>query len=56
VLVIEGRCTVIIGDSTTVLTAGQELVVPKQTRQRMEVAAGTRTLHVFGGRRAERES
>jgi mannose-6-phosphate isomerase-like protein (cupin superfamily) len=55
VLVIEGCCTVIIGDSRTELTAGQELVVPKGTRQRMEVAAGTRTVHVFGGRRAERE-
>ena len=56
VLVIQGRCSVSIGDSTTVLTAGHELVVPKGTRQRMEVAAGTRTLHVFGGRSAERES
>jgi hypothetical protein len=29
---------------------------PKGTHQRMEVAAGTRTPHVFGGKRANRET
>jgi len=53
--VIEGRCTVIIGDNRTDFNAGQEFLVPKGTPQRMEVAAGTRTLHVFGGKRAHRE-
>jgi len=54
VLVIEGRCTAIAGDVTRELSAGDELVIPKGTRQSMSVTAGTRTMHVFGGRRAER--
>jgi quercetin dioxygenase-like cupin family protein len=55
VLVIEGRCTVIIDGTRTELRAGHEFVIPKGTRQRMEVAAGTRTMHAFGGKRASRE-
>jgi mannose-6-phosphate isomerase-like protein (cupin superfamily) len=54
VLVIEGRGVIIVGDERIELRAGQEFVIPKGTRQCMEVAAGTRTLHVFGGRRARR--
>jgi quercetin dioxygenase-like cupin family protein len=54
VLVIEGRCTVIIGEARTELRAGQEMIIPRGTRQSMEVAAGTRTMHVFGGKRAQR--
>jgi quercetin dioxygenase-like cupin family protein len=56
VLVIEGRCAVLLGSERIELRAGQEFVIPKGTRQRMEVAAGTRTMHVFGGKRASRES
>jgi quercetin dioxygenase-like cupin family protein len=56
VLVIEGRCTVIFGSDRTELHSGQEFLIPRGTLQRMEVAAGTRTLHVFGGKRANRES
>jgi len=56
VLVVEGRATVIIGDERTVLTAGLEMVIPKGTKQQMAVTAGTRTIHVFGGKRARRES
>lgn len=55
VLVIEGRGAIVVGDVRTELRAGDEMVIPKGTVQRMEVAAGTRTLHVFGGRRAERQ-
>ncbi|MFO0570059.1 MAG: cupin domain-containing protein [Polyangiaceae bacterium] len=56
VLVIEGRCTVVVEGQRVELGPGQEFVVPKGARQSMEVTAGTRTLHVFGGRRATRES
>jgi mannose-6-phosphate isomerase-like protein (cupin superfamily) len=56
VLVIEGRCAILLGSERIELRAGQEFVIPKGTRQRMEVAAGTRTMHVFGGKRASRES
>jgi quercetin dioxygenase-like cupin family protein len=55
VLVVEGQVTAILGDEKIVLTAGQELVIPKGTKQSMAVTAGTRTLHVFGGKRARRE-
>jgi quercetin dioxygenase-like cupin family protein len=56
VLVIQGRCAVIVGHTRTELRAGDEFVIPKGTRQSMEVAAGTRTMHVFGGKRAQRAS
>jgi quercetin dioxygenase-like cupin family protein len=56
VLVIEGRCVIVLGSERFELKAGQEFVIPKGTRESMEVAAGTRTMHVFGGRRARRES
>ena len=55
VLVVEGLATVIIGNERTVLTVGREMVIPKGTRQRMAVTAGTRTIHVFGGKWARRE-
>lgn len=55
VFVIEGSCTAIIGETRTVLRPGDELFVPKGTVQSMAVVAGTRTMHVFGGKRAERE-
>jgi quercetin dioxygenase-like cupin family protein len=56
VLVIEGRCTAIVDGRRIELGAGQELHIPRGTRQSMEVIAGTRTMHVFGGRRARREN
>ena len=56
VIVVEGQATVIIGNETTVLAPGDEMVIPKGTKQRMAVTAHTRTIHVFGGKRARRES
>ena len=56
VLVIEGRCAIILGSERFELCAGQEFVIPRGTRQSMEVVAGTRTMHIFGGKRASRES
>jgi len=55
VLVVEGRATVLVGAESRVLDAGDETTIPKGTRQRMSVTAGTRTVHVFGGQRARRE-
>ena len=56
VLVIEGSARVILAEGReTALHAGDEMVIPRGTRQRMAVSAGTRTMHVFGGRRAERD-
>lgn len=56
VLVIEGRCFVIVEDRCVELVAGQELFIPNGTRQSMAVVACTRTMHVFGAPRAERET
>jgi quercetin dioxygenase-like cupin family protein len=56
VFVLEGRCTAIVEGRRVDLHAGQELHIPKGLRQSMEVIAGTRTMHVFGGKRAERTS
>jgi quercetin dioxygenase-like cupin family protein len=56
VVVIEGQCTALLDEKDpVVLNAGDELFVPRGTRQRMAVRAGTRTMHVFGGKRANRE-
>ena len=55
VLVVDGRATVIVGDESRVLVAGDEMTIPRGTKQRMSVTAGTRTIHVFGGQRARRE-
>ena len=55
VVVIQGRCVVTMGESQVELRAGDELLVPKGTPQSMTVSAGTRTVHVFGAKRAKRE-
>jgi len=54
VVVIQGKCTVTMGETAVELAAGDELLIPKGTPQRMAVSAGTRTVHVFGGKRAQR--
>lgn len=56
VFVVEGRCAAILGDRRIELTTGDELVIPRGVKQRMAVAAGTRTIHAFGGQRARRAS
>lgn len=55
VFVIEGKCVAILDEQRIELIAGRELHIPRGTRQSMEVFAGTRTVHVFGGKRATRE-
>ena len=54
VFVIEGECVAILEGQRVELVAGQELHIPPGTRQSMAVVAGTRTMHVFGGKRATR--
>jgi mannose-6-phosphate isomerase-like protein (cupin superfamily) len=54
VVVLEGSVTAIMGDRRVELAKGDELLVPRGTKQSMAVAAGTRTMHVFGGPRARR--
>jgi len=55
ILVVEGRATLIVDGKERVLEVGDEAVIPRGTTQRMAVVAGTRTIHVFGGRRARRD-
>ncbi len=55
VFVIQGKCIVVMGENRVELAAGDELLVPRGTPQSMMVSAGTRTVHVFGGKRAERQ-
>jgi len=56
VFVIAGSCAIHIDGRRAELRAGDEFFVPKGTPQSMDVTAGTRTVHVFGGKRARRES
>ena len=56
VFVLEGACTAVVDGARIELVAGQELHVPAGARQTMTVSAGTRTMHVFGGKRARRQT
>jgi len=47
------RCLV-IGGRKIELRAGEEFCIPRGVSHAGEVVAGTRTIHAFGGRRAER--
>ncbi|SPF34300.1 conserved hypothetical protein [Candidatus Sulfotelmatobacter kueseliae] len=53
-LVVEGCYTLIIADRKIPLRAGEEYVIPRGILHGGEVVAGTRTIHAFGGHRAER--
>jgi mannose-6-phosphate isomerase-like protein (cupin superfamily) len=53
-LVVEGCYTLLIGGQRVPVKAGEEYVIPRGVRHGGEVAAGTRTIHAFGGHRADR--
>jgi mannose-6-phosphate isomerase-like protein (cupin superfamily) len=53
-LVVEGCYTLIIDGRRIPVSAGEEYFIPRGTPHRGEVVAGTRTIHAFGGQRAER--
>lgn len=53
-LMVQGQYTLIIGEKRVSLGHGQEYLIPKGTVHGGEVAAGTRTIHAFGGKRALR--
>ncbi|HMA94365.1 MAG TPA: cupin domain-containing protein [Polyangiaceae bacterium] len=53
-VVIEGEYTLVLEGREIIVGAGQEYFIPKGTRIAGRVRAGTRTIHMFGGRRAER--
>ena len=54
-LVVQGEYTLIIEDRKIPLAAGQEYHIEKCVTHSGECIAGTRTIHVFGGKRVERE-
>ena len=53
-VVVEGSYTLILDGHEVCVNAGQEYFIPRGTKIAGRVTAGTRTIHVFGGRRAER--
>ena len=55
-VVVEGCYTLIIDGQKIPARAGEEYFIPKGVRHSAEVLAGTRTIHAFAGRRAERAS
>jgi len=54
-IVVQGCYTLIIEGERIPVRAGEEYVIPRGVRHGGEVAAGTRTIHAFGGHRAARE-
>ena len=53
-LVAQGCYTLVIRGERIRLTAGQEYFIPRGVPHSGEVVAGTRTIHAFGGHRADR--
>ncbi|MFA4901169.1 MAG: cupin domain-containing protein [Desulfobaccales bacterium] len=54
-VVIQGKYTIMIGGHKIPIGAGEEYFIPKGLAHAGEYIAGTRTIHAFGGKRAERE-
>ena len=53
-IVVQGRYTLIINGERITLKAGQEYFIPRGVLHSGEVLANTRTIHAFGGHRADR--
>jgi mannose-6-phosphate isomerase-like protein (cupin superfamily) len=52
--VVEGCYTLVIDEKRIPLRAGDEYLIPSGVVHGGDVVAGTRTIHAFGGHRAER--
>ena len=55
-LVVAGHYTLILDGQRVRLNPGDEYTIARGTPHSGEVEAGTRTIHVFGGHRADRAS
>lgn len=55
-IVVQGCYTLIINGERIPVEAGQEYFIPRGVPHSGEVVAGTRTVHAFGGHRADRDS
>ena len=53
-IVVQGCYTLIVDGRRISIKAGEESFIPKGVWHGGETVAGTRTIHAFGGRRAER--
>lgn len=53
-VVVEGSYTLIINGDRIPVDAGKEYFIPRGLAHSGEVLAGTRTIHAFGGHRADR--
>ena len=53
-LVVQGCYTLIMDGRRIPVKAGEEYLIPRGTLHAGEVLAGTRTIHAFGGHRADR--
>jgi quercetin dioxygenase-like cupin family protein len=53
-LVVQGCYTLIINGERIPVKAGEEYLIPRGVAHSGEVLAGTRTIHAFGGHRADR--
>lgn len=56
VVVVQGCYTLLIDGKRIPVRAGEEYCIPRGTSHAGEVAAGTRTIHAFGGCRVKRAS
>jgi len=54
-LVVQGCYTLLIAGKRICVKAGEEYLIPRGVPHSGEVVAGTRTIHAFGGHRADRE-
>jgi quercetin dioxygenase-like cupin family protein len=55
-VVLQGEYTLIMGDDEKPVGPGQEFFIPRATPHAGRFVAGTRTIHAFGGRRAQRNT
>jgi mannose-6-phosphate isomerase-like protein (cupin superfamily) len=53
-IVVQGCYTLIIHGERIPVKAGEEYLIPRGVSHGGEVLAGTRTIHAFGGHRADR--
>lgn len=56
IVVVRGCYTLFFADGEVRLRAGEEHWIPRGVPHAGEAVAGTRTIHAFGGKRAERSS
>jgi mannose-6-phosphate isomerase-like protein (cupin superfamily) len=53
-VVVEGQYTIIVGKKQIPIKVGEEFFIPKGTPHSGTSLPGTRTIHAFGGKRAQR--